>query len=472
MSTFGKILAFLNILGTLSLVLLGLMVYAKRQAWSHAVFLHQIEVDGLPVTDQQTDDQGNLLVDRFSEDTRQKLFSGPAVKTQVEEVQRVYTDYKSKVQSGQPPERIDSLARLLLPFATNNTERERRVALIRLHNFFADPKTTFDPLGPPFQEAFEKAWTDPAVQGARTFETFAKRFHDHLLVIAKNWPANEAITRDHLEDLRYDRRDSVLAQSFLENLKAQEFDNLFQNAGATPEQRSNLFRQVWAQTLEGLPAAQQKDLEEKLDLAFKGAREGIGEDGKPLSVNERRQEVARVLFNVLTSPPPKAASPAAGQPNNGQQPAGPLEGPAYKRYLTVVGLEMAGPVIQERAFQVEDMAKDLALSLAREREGFEITHKQLIEDLLRRASELAAQQEELRRLTTRLLDQQKVVKANQEQNKAFEDALQAARTASLAKLNQLQKMSNALLQVRIQVRDALKRNQEYEKQLRTLEGVQ
>src|SRR5436305_12465925 len=70
MSLFGKVLAFLNVLGVLGLAALASMDYARRQAWAYAVFRHDLVVDGLPLDRQATDDQGRPLYEKVGEQTQ------------------------------------------------------------------------------------------------------------------------------------------------------------------------------------------------------------------------------------------------------------------------------------------------------------------------------------------------------------------------------------------------------------------
>ena len=49
MTLLGKILAALNVLAALAFATLLVMAYGKRQAWSFAVFRHDVQLLGLPI---------------------------------------------------------------------------------------------------------------------------------------------------------------------------------------------------------------------------------------------------------------------------------------------------------------------------------------------------------------------------------------------------------------------------------------
>ena len=73
MSLLGKILAIFNVVGLVVFVFLGLMVYAKRQSWSHAVHRQDVALNGLPLSGNEVDQRGVPLADKFYEVDRKVL---------------------------------------------------------------------------------------------------------------------------------------------------------------------------------------------------------------------------------------------------------------------------------------------------------------------------------------------------------------------------------------------------------------
>src|SRR5216683_4456096 len=103
MSTFGKILAFFNVfVATVFLVVAG-MDYGRQQSWTYSEFRHHLLLTGLPVNNEEIDEQNpqsdDYLVDRLSKGVLDDVFQGndgerndlggESVKTLFEEVDRV-----------------------------------------------------------------------------------------------------------------------------------------------------------------------------------------------------------------------------------------------------------------------------------------------------------------------------------------------------------------------------------------------
>jgi hypothetical protein len=489
MSTFGKILALLNVFGAIGLALFAFMDYPKRRAWSHSVFQHRLMVEGLPLTNETPDSEGDPVVDKLDNKTLQQMFAGTPggmVKTQEAEVQRVHSQVKAGLGSGPIPEQVAGYARVLLPLSLNNIERERRLALIRLKDQFAQPVRAFTPLRPAYLQAFEKAFLAANAQGKglepqKVFDLFAKTFGQQLIVFAEAWPSDPAVAGLHLEDLHYDKGDSALARAFLDNVQADtRFQALLQGPNpadaAVVQGRGNVFDAAFKKAVEELPTRQVTALDQRLEKTFEEALTGqrTTSDGpQKAAPRERRQAIARLLFTLVVSQPapaPEAGAPPA--PTPGQPAPGPMDGGEFKRYLTVVGLEMAGPVIQEQAAVLEDITKELQTSRSRERRAFEITHQTMVEQLRERARDLAVLKENLARQRTELSQQKDLVRMRQRDVMQYEEDLAKAREETARELSKLRKMTETLLSQRIKIRDAMQRNQQFEKRLRELEGVQ
>src|SRR5436309_11839361 len=148
MSLFGKILALLYVFGAIGLFVLGVMDYGKRQAWAYSVLQHELVLRGIPLDDQERDEQGRPLVERVSEKNLEELFAqagGNPQPTQVAELQRVQKKFEDRLDSlkagdGQPllRQQMELLARLLLPLSSSYPEREELLAA--RHYFASDAR--------------------------------------------------------------------------------------------------------------------------------------------------------------------------------------------------------------------------------------------------------------------------------------------------------------------------------------------
>jgi hypothetical protein len=137
MSTLGKVLAFVNVLGAIVLAALAALDYGKRQQWAYAVFRSDLVINGLPVDDDQRDAEGRPIVRELGDpkdpgQTLKELFPSNPVATQVEEVQRVRQLLDNKIgQAGDEAAQTKLRARILLPLVETVGDRERLWAIMR-----------------------------------------------------------------------------------------------------------------------------------------------------------------------------------------------------------------------------------------------------------------------------------------------------------------------------------------------------
>jgi predicted transcriptional regulator len=96
----------------------------------------------------------------------------------------------------------------------------------------------------------------------------------------------------------------------------------------------------------------------------------------------------------------------------------------------------------------------------------------MVEQLRERARDLAVLKENLARQRTELSQQKDLVRMRQRDVMQYEEDLAKAREETARELSKLRKMTETLLSQRIKIRDAMQRNQQFEKRLRELEGVQ
>src|SRR5262249_43192191 len=133
MSTLGKVLAVLNILAALALGALIAMDYGKRESWAYSVFRYDLAIQGLPLNKEEPGPDGRPAVNLLGKQTLQELFAqagGQPVLTQVEEVAAVEQKVQAKIQEAgeDKAKQTAAYARLLVPLATSNTQREEYLA--------------------------------------------------------------------------------------------------------------------------------------------------------------------------------------------------------------------------------------------------------------------------------------------------------------------------------------------------------
>jgi len=144
MSLFGKILAFLNILGAAGLFYLANVDYGKRSSWAYSVVRHELVLDGLPSNEQELDRDSKPLVDRLNQQALKDIFAqvgGKEVPTQTKEVERIKSELDARLQPLMQNRAQQSyhLARILLPLADSYLERDTMMS-VRAH--LANDKTT------------------------------------------------------------------------------------------------------------------------------------------------------------------------------------------------------------------------------------------------------------------------------------------------------------------------------------------
>src|SRR5262245_48343710 len=130
MSTLGKVLAFVNVFAAIAFVCLAAADWGKRQAWSYAVFRHDLLIHGLPVDDKQIDVDGEPLVNHLSDKTIAQILPSAPKKTQVDEARRRHDDLKREIESD-PNTALAKLERTLVPLQRTRGERDALIAQIR-----------------------------------------------------------------------------------------------------------------------------------------------------------------------------------------------------------------------------------------------------------------------------------------------------------------------------------------------------
>ncbi len=424
MSLFGKILAVLNVLAAIGFVCVAALDYGKRQAWSHAVFMGDLLINGLPLDAQEVGPDGKPLSERLGETQRGRLFEragGQPVATQEAEVARVRDRVNSAVTAGDAKSQAGTLARVLLPFAETNLQRERLFAVF----FWLGSPENQKVLTDRFQFAFNTArqrFQQPPPAG-RPRPTFDDLFNDALEAQGGE-PAGP------------------LAVAFVKAVTT---------GGDKP------FTQAFDEAVE----AQRAELDEQLKALFAEAGSGKRRTGSgSLSPSERRRAVARLLFNLLDAVPEAAAQ---GQPQQF------FETPRYRRFLTVVGLREAVGAVGAEAETLAHIDDELAGERSRDMGRFAKAHLARLAEVRQRAQEVANHDADLRRKNEQLNAQEELVKKRQSEVESYRTELAASRKETNERLQELRAMSQSLFEERVKLRDATAENQKLEKDLHKLE---
>jgi hypothetical protein len=125
------ILAGVNVLAAIVFLYLAAADWGRRYAWSHGVWRYDIALNGLPVDEKQTDEEGEPVIKQMTEGNLKLILkSGPYVKTQKEEVEKRFNDLQSETggiadENARRQRLLDVLQRL----AMTTAERERYAGL-------------------------------------------------------------------------------------------------------------------------------------------------------------------------------------------------------------------------------------------------------------------------------------------------------------------------------------------------------
>jgi hypothetical protein len=126
MTTFGKVLAILNVVGAVGFIWLAALEYGKHQAWAFQVQQGDFILQGLPVDETEKNADGDVVVNLIGNRMLQQLFSGAgqAVKTQAEEVKKRQSDVLNAVNAEQGAQaKKAKLEEIVLPLAGGAAER-------------------------------------------------------------------------------------------------------------------------------------------------------------------------------------------------------------------------------------------------------------------------------------------------------------------------------------------------------------
>ena len=474
MTWFGKTLAVLNILGVIAFGVLGFMDFAKRESWEYANYVHDVAVNGLPLDDKVTDDRESPIVDDLATETKKEWFesNGGPVRTQVDEVKRVkeLVDAKLGALNDDPVKQTVEYARMLLPFARHNAEREWLIGVRtylatpdneaklkkRLHDAFpaavqaygARPDDLTFPaafanachaLGGAPAQAFEQNFVTllPA-KPEKTFEGALKEAQS-VMVPKGASPEEEA----HLRAL-----------AFLQNLRDDKTATLRKSTD-DPTKTKDALDDVYAQTLTAVHDQLKPQLDDLFDEALNGPK-SLADSTKNIR-DAQHLAIAHLLFSMV-----EVLTDGAGD-------KGVFGVPDYARFVSVVGLTSAIKEINDQAWLLQRLGHELQRARRLERGEFADAHRALIADLQGRAVNLQYSMDLLDRKKQQLADEEAVVAKRRDDVKQAEDKLAEARAITDKQMADLRAKSDKLHQMRIEGRDLLGDNLELERQIRELE---
>jgi len=462
MSLFGKILAMLNVFGAIALFVFALLDYSARQTWSYAVMRSEMELRGIPLDDNDGDAQGRPLKKRLSQTTIDDVFKnagGDGSYTQVEEVTRLRDSLlgtlaamKISTPEGEKPlvrERTYLLARYLLPTSDTYLEREEYLAA----RYYFATEARHDALKARYHLAFDEAVArvnDEVKAGPKL------TFEEALFVAmrAHYGEPSDLFTTTFLDQLPRDPA----------QLKTARFDKAFEKAE------------------EAQMASFEARLKEKFDRALLGPNGPAGSKGQ--STDMQRRAIARLLFELAQPVAEDAAIKAKDQKLGEAKEKDPDrssvayadvlgETEAYKtavrRVYAVCGLRMTLAVISDEAALVRDQAAEARRAQERDLATFVSDHEALVEELQDRSELVKAELARLRDSEEKLTKQEILVKQRKAKVDELEKQLAAERDLTQKEADKLSEVSDTVLQLRLEVRDAIKKTEEAEKEIRHLE---
>jgi hypothetical protein len=453
MSLFGKILALLNVFGAIGLFVLGVMDYGKRQGWAYSVLQHELILRGLPLDDQERDEQGRPLVERVSEKNLADLFAqagGNPQPTQVAELQRVQKKFEDRLDSlkaadGQPllRQQMELLARLLLTLSSSYPEREE---LLAARYYFASDARAAEfqnRYRGGFNEAMKRLTDDVKAGPAMSFEEAL-----YVAMRAQGGEPSDAFTAALLANLPSD-----VAQ-----LKAVNFDAAF------------------TKTASAYLDVLRKRLTDKFNRALTGPD---AKQAPAQSAETQKRVLARTLFALCqplaeeaTENDPKLKGMDRG---SSQYAAALLDTDAFKtglkRVYATCGMRTTLAAIADEVAEIRRQADAARYAQDQDLINFVADHGALVEELRDRDELLKAQVERVKDNADKLKAQEELVKKRMTERDSLQSELNLSQKETAAAVASLRDSSDRVLKLRLEVRDKIKETEDAEKEIRRLEGI-
>jgi hypothetical protein len=456
MSLFGKILAFLNILGAAALVYTGAMSYSKRQAGAYSVFLCELVLNGLPLDEEERTAKGQVVADLIGEKMQKELFpptaGGSPVTTQKAEMEALSQQLRGKAESlTDPRERMRFQARVLLPLTDDALEREWLLAC-RAH------LATSEALA-----QLKKRHVDTFPQAFRPGGELEQPLFRKLLRSQGGEPGG------------------AFTSSFLRALPARPGKAPDDEAERAPFEAA--MREVAAKAFDQAVEDQRAWLGQRFDQALQEAEPAAAtQDGKPA----QRRASARLLVRLSAVRAEEEVQGPAGRPEDkkllkdlapgsAEYEENLTKTAAYKKWLlraqVVTGQRATLEAVGERARALQQIDRDLARVAVEERGEFVADHQALVDQAKERAAQLDADVALLARQQELLRRQRVVVNDRREDVEKYEMQLAEARKETAKVFASLQKRSNQLLALRLKLRDVQQNNEKRVQDMRRLEDL-
>ncbi len=484
MTILGKVLAFLNILGVTTFLVLASMDLARKESWREANYRHDLLSYGLPLNDKLLTDkeqpQAELVGDPKQPNQRLKdLFPQNPVNTQVMEVQRVQQVFEGELQkvADNKARHVVLFCQYLLPLATHFEEREELI-LIRA-NLATEEKAKA--LKTALQQAFKLGLnamkkTEERAQevGGPEGDKLKRPFEQHYLEAVQGGldkrPFEGGPDKRPIVKLFLGILPTGGGKTFAE--AASKFDETSFLRDVRNDQ-AKTFEELFDSVYDDLLRSLYDKLKARFYEHFEAARDGkVIDRSKPAqgpaspslrvqtSPDDQKKAVARLLFNLV-----EVAPRASNQP----RPARIWEDPDYKRVINVVGLETLGQEIEQQARLYQDMINEVTADIKREHENFALVHRDLVEQLKDRAGRIGYLDALLKRNIDAVEAAKDVVKRRQVDVDYYVAELDKVRKETADRLADLTRLETQLFKIRLEVRDATRLNQEYQRQLNQME---
>jgi len=461
MSLFGKVLVLFNIFGAVGVVFLASQSLSKRQELSFAVLQHEVLLDGLPLDEKEMDKDNKTLKERLisGSDRSQydklltelfKTAGGQRVETRVEEVKRLHGVVNDKVQkAGEAEKDTDQarraqsheLARILLHFAVNNVERDRVRSTL---SYMARDTKLFE-LRKRSTDAFNQAIA-PRIKGLAQ-----QGVHDAYLLAVRTLPGEPS---DYFDNI-------VIGLLPDDPQKAKDVNF------------NDVFSKALEEQLNGLKAWNDSHFNLALGVTPAG--------GSAPAAEEQKHGVARLMFGLspylaeedLTEADKKLIGKwKVGQIGFAEElPKTDTFRQHVVRVYAVNGLADTLDVITERTFVLRSLADNLKNEMNAEKMQFVVDHAYLL-SRLRAVVALILEE------TARIEDaegQFKAAKARVTERKddveEVDTKLKKTRERSAELSEALGRTSQRLLDARLKVADTIRKTEEAEARLRSLEKL-
>jgi hypothetical protein len=130
MSTFGKVVAVLNLLAAGAFLYLMASTLQRRQAWSYAIWRYDLAIDGLPVDREEPDDKGKPRHENMPDTVVKEATGDETLRTQEEILEKRKAEVLNRVEDQNiKGSKVDKIIDCLLPLARTAQERDQLTTL-------------------------------------------------------------------------------------------------------------------------------------------------------------------------------------------------------------------------------------------------------------------------------------------------------------------------------------------------------